>query len=89
MSDSKQDICTLLQDNVLLLDNGNTLDSQETSQEAGNLEGEGNNILLEEDQDHLSTLTPSSQDLLSASALVDNMNQPESQPPIIGPLNSS
>ena len=89
MSDSKQDFHNLLQDNFLLLVNGDTLDSQDTSQEAGNLEGEDNNILLEEDQDHHSTLTPSSQDILSTSALVDNMNHPDSQPPMIGPLNSS
>ena len=89
MSDSKQDFHNLLQDNFLLLVNGDTLDSQDTSQEAGNLEGEDNNIIFEEDQDHLSTLTPSSQDILSTSALVDNMNHPDSQPPMIGPLNSS
>ena len=39
---------------------------------------------LEEEQDSLSALTPSSQDILSASAVVHDMNQSESQPPMVG-----
>ena len=63
------------QDDVLLLDDaGDTIGTLEVSQQTKILEGDNSDVQLEEDQDHLSDLARSSNNQLSASALVCLVN---------------